>query len=60
MKLYHTNKMHIVEFENCSNYDKFVMIQASQSAPALVALGNCLYTCFRKRNTWQVVYTSSK
>ena len=26
----------------------------------LVALGNFLYTCFRKRNSWQVVDMSSK
>ena len=59
-KLYDTAKMHIAEFEDSSNYDKFALILGSQSAPVLVALGNFLYTCFRKRNTWQVVYMSSK
>ena len=52
--------MRIAEFEGCCNYDKFALILGSQSAPVLVALGNFLYTCFRKRNTWQVVYMSSK
>ena len=59
-KLYDTAKMHIAEFEDCPNYYKFALILGSQSAPVLVALGNFLYTCFRKRNTWQVVYMSSK
>ena len=59
-KLYDTAKMHIAEFGDCSNYDKFALILGSQSAPVLVALGNFLYTCFRKRNTWQVVYMGSK
>ena len=52
--------MYIAEFEDCSNYDKFALILRSQSAPVLVALGNFFYTCFRNRNTWQVVYMSSK
>ena len=52
--------MHIAEFEDCSNYDKFALIMGSQSTPVLLALGNFLYTCFRKRNTWQVVYMNSK
>ena len=59
-KLYDTAKMHIAEFGDWSNYDKFALSLGSQSAPVLVALGNFLYTCFRKRNTWQVVYMSSK
>ena len=59
-KLYDTAKMHIGEFEDCSNYDKFALILGSQSAPVLIVLGNFLYTHLRKRNTWQVVYMSSK
>ena len=39
-KLYDIAIMHIAEFNNCSNYDKFVLILGSQSAPVLVALGN--------------------
>ena len=60
LALYDTAKMHIAAFENGSKYDKFLLILGGQSAPVLVALGNFLYTCFRKRNTWQVVYMSSK
>ena len=42
--MYDTAKMQSAEFENCSNYDKFVLILGSQSAPVSVALGNFLYT----------------
>ena len=52
--------MHIAELKNGSNYSSFVLILGGQCAPVLVALGNFLYTCFRKRNTWQVVCMSSK
>ena len=59
-KLFNIAKTHNTGFNNCTKEEKFVLTLDSQSPPVLVALGNFLHTCFRKRNTWTGVDMSSK
>ena len=51
VRLYQIAKRYIAEFEHLDNRAKFVAILGTSIPPLIIALGNFLHTCFRKRNT---------
>ena len=51
VRLYQIAKRYIADFENLDNRAKFVAILGTSIPPHIIALGNFLHTCFRKRNT---------